>query len=122
MLIAGVNAEATEDPNSDERKRFRVFLFILAKSFLHELGHMFVTFLGKGDTDTPPRMNAQQVGSPQNTRGEAGRYLEDLVFGGLVKVMRNPAEDDSQVCAYLPSLMKGLSYELIHSLGRLMLP
>lgn len=122
MCIAGESAERTEDPRSDERKRFRVFLFIFAKSILHELGHMFVTFLGRGSTGTPLGMNVQLVDRPQSTEGEAGRYLENLVFGGFVSVLRNPAEGDNQVCSYLPALIESLACELIHFLGRRMLP
>lgn len=89
---------------------------------MHEIGHMFVTFLGRGKTLTPPRMYAPVAGSSQGTRGEAGQFLEYLIFGGHVTVLRNPAEGKGQVCSYLPALMEGLSYELMHSLGRHMLP
>lgn len=118
MCIAGKRAEGFEDPNSDEAKQFRVFLFALAKTFVHELAHVFVTFLGRGKTDTPPDVHILL----DATTGEAGWYLEKLIFGGVISVYRNDAEYKEQVCSNLPALVDNIAYELIHPPGRHMCP
>ena len=105
MVAAGNRAEKSEDKDSLWPKRFRVYLFALAKSFLHEVGHVFITFLGTGRFKTPPRMDdltGSKARNSQLERGEAGRKLESLVFGGRVYVLRNPEEDEDQVRPCLP--------------------
>lgn len=97
MCVAGKEAQESNDPDSDEQKRFRAFLFIFATSFLHELGHVFVTFLGLGDVDTPPHVDAHAGGSSQGDIGEAGSFLEEEIFGGVMSVMRNPDKGNDQV-------------------------
>lgn len=121
MCIAGIGAESSQDPDSKVSKRFRVFLFTFAKSFMHELAHIFVTSLGPtGKTRTPPHIRGSEEGD--DPTGEAGRYIENLIFGGRVIIIRNNAEGEGQVCSYSPTLMGGLAYELTHSLGRHMFP
>lgn len=121
MCLAGAMGEKA-DPTSDAQKRFRSLLFQLAVSFLHELSHMFLTFLGRGKVGTPPHMSVAVDGSSEAPGPEAGRYLETSLFGGFLNVFRDTAEDDDQVCSYLPTLADGLAWELIRPLGRLMLP
>lgn len=99
MCIAGKEAERSNDPDSHEQKRFRAFLFIFATTFLHELGHVFVTFFGLSDLNTPPHIQAKAVVSSKSTLGEAGLYLEEEIFGGVIAVMRNPDEGNDQVCS-----------------------
>ncbi len=65
---------------------------------LHELGHIFVTFLGLGETNTPPDMNIEVEGIPP-TVAEAGRYLEGLIFGGAFFLFRDPGVGEGQVCS-----------------------
>ena len=67
---------------------------------LHELAHIFITFLTHGEANTPPRISGQVAGSSERTTsGEAGDYLEDAVFGGRVTLKRNPTEGEGQVCS-----------------------
>lgn len=98
MCAAATNPDGFNDPNSYWQRQFRAFLFTLAKSMLHELGHMFITFLGLGETHTPPSMNMEVEGDSP-TVGEAGRHLETLVFGGAMLLFRNPAKGEGQVCS-----------------------
>lgn len=107
MCISGFIAEKSNDPNSADSKRFRIFLFIFAKTLLHEVAHMFITYLGLGKRGTPPHMYAPGAVSSTGKQGEAGRYLEYVLLGGRVSVMRDPAEGKGQVCSYLPALMGG---------------
>lgn len=120
MCGTGVAAEGSVNPDSDEQQRFRVYLFTFAKSMLHEIGHMFVTFLTHGETTTPPHISGKVAGY-EGKRGEAGERLENLIFGGRVVVMAKPDDREDLVCFYLPALMENIVYELIHSLGRHML-
>ena len=43
---------------------------------------------------------------PAGSRGEADRFVGEIVFGGLIYPLRNPDEDDDLVCSVLPALMK----------------
>lgn len=105
MVSAGIRAEKSKDKHSPDQKRFRVYLFTLAKSLLHEVGHLFITFLGKGQFLTPPNMIDLEGPMARNSHfenGEAGQHLEFLVFGGRVYILRNPEEDEDQVRPSLP--------------------
>lgn len=117
MCVAGVRAVTSHDPNSDDSKRFRAFIFTMTKTYVHELAHVFVTFLGQGTIDTPPDIGAQKT-FELITKPEAGRYVEKAVFGGLVSPLRNPDEDDNQVNPHLLALVKVVACELIDCLGR----
>lgn len=100
MLAAMIRAEQTNDPNDYEHKRFRTFNFIFANTFLHEIGHVFVNFLTKGRTGTPRRLRAEVAGYSAEDRGEAGRHLETIIFGGTLEYFRDHADDESQVESY----------------------
>ena len=82
---------------ADGKKCFRTFLFIFANRFLHEIAHIFVTYLDKGRSNTPPRIRAEVGGYSREDMGEAGRYLETTLFGGTLEYYRDHAMDDSQV-------------------------
>ena len=71
---------------------------------------------------TPPHMFAPMAGNPQGGRGEAGEYLEYLIFGGRIITLCNPDDSMDLVCPYLPALMEDVSHKLIHFLGRYQLP
>lgn len=122
MCRAGVRAVTSGDPNSKDSKRFQTFMFSLAKSFYHELGHMFVTFLGGGVVNTPPHIMVYRSGEPLRAIGEAGRFVEDLLLGGLTNIFKDKEDDDDQVCLFLPGLGKSSARELMHSEGRKTIP
>ena len=103
MCVAGTRAESSNDRDSHEQKRYRSFLFQFATLFMHELGHMFVTFLGLGEKGTPPPMK----GDLRGTGKEAGAHLETIIFGGVLFPMYNPDEGEDQhhqACSYPPAL------------------
>lgn len=66
---------------------------------MHELGHIFVTYLNKGRSNTPPPFYGNVAGISQGTRGEAGRKLQEMLFGGVVGFYRHPKGNDGQVCS-----------------------
>lgn len=97
MVVAMTRAEQTNDQNDYEHRRFRTFNFIFANTFLHEIGHVFVTFLTKGQMGTPRRLRAEISGYSGQDRGEAGRCLETIILGGTLEYYRDRADDNSQV-------------------------
>lgn len=78
---------------------FQAFLFMTANTLLHELGHVFVTYLTKGQSASPPQVNAVTEGV-QGGEGEAGLALESLIFGGTIAYFQEPVSGtpDDQVC------------------------
>ncbi|CAD6575623.1 MAG: hypothetical protein ASARMPREDX12_007396 [Alectoria sarmentosa] len=96
MVAAATRAHRTNDPSDNENKRFRTFIFLFANTFLHEIGHTLVTFLTKGRTSTPRHIRATIRGYSADGRGEAGRNLEEIIFGGTMEFYRDRADDDSQ--------------------------
>ena len=78
---------------------FRAFLFLTANLLLHEIGHVFVTYLTKGQELTPPRINAL-TRDVTGSNGEAGRALEYLIFDGTINYFKEPniGTPDGQVC------------------------
>lgn len=102
MRQAGKIAAGCSDRNSKEQQRYRTFVCKLALTFVHELGHLFVQYLGRGSVDTP--RDASRTGKGEV--GEAGAHLEVLLFGGCVVPTRNPDEDNEQVCSDLRSPTK----------------
>ena len=97
MARAGVRAVSSGDPNSKDSKRFQTFVFTLAKSIYHELGHLFVTFLGGGAIDTPPHIKVPESGAPPNPYGESGQVVEKGLWGGLIYLFKDGKDDDDQV-------------------------
>ena len=100
--------------NKNDHPLFRAFLFKTANGFLHEIGHVFVTFLAK-DQDremTPPQINALTVSAPQTDEpGEAGLFLEYYIFGGTLGYYHDRnggTEEDGEVCLlYVATLVEG---------------
>ena len=98
MCRAGVQAARSGgNPNSKESRRFHTFMFALSVALYHELGHMFVTFLGGGLADTPPHINVPAPGDRLSAGGEAGRSVEQDLLGGLMTIVRDEEDDDDQV-------------------------
>ncbi|CAF9921368.1 hypothetical protein IMSHALPRED_005164 [Imshaugia aleurites] len=95
MCAAAKNAKGT-NPNSKEHKYYRLFVFLIATTLFHELGHIFITFLSLGDADTPPEHVPELAGIHARTEPESGNILEGKVFGGSVVHGRDPKSDDTQ--------------------------
>ncbi len=145
MCHAAKMAQEVNLEYSPQTKRFRGFMFLFANVFMHELGHLFTTFLYKGRRNTPTYIYGAMMGVSEGShsyggsrnyghprvasepaRGEAGRKLEELLFGGLTCFYRQPiTEDERQVCSYLLSLENGIliiASKLIRAPARRTLP
>ena len=77
------------------------FQFIV--TIVHEIGHIFVTYLGKGVVDTPQTLTKKP--------GEPGFRLEELVFGGRLQFFRDKrvGNSDHGVC---PSTLASVQGQL----------
>ena len=97
---------------------YRAFLFMFANTILHEIGHIFLTFLTGGTKNTPPFMKNKgkgDIGPPvDKTRGESGHQLEQLVFGGTMSYPRDPfsGTPDKWVCSDMVALVLGQPFEI----------
>lgn len=82
--------------NAAERKKHhenhRNFLFLHANSLFHEIGHLFIAYLSKDQEScaTPTTMKGPLIFEKNPEKGEAGRKLEALVFGGTMEYMVDP--------------------------------
>ena len=85
--------------DEDGRHRFRAFLFMPADILLHEMAHVFITYLSKGQSLTPSQVNTLPT-IKEETEGEAGRALEVLMFGATINYVHEPitGSQDDQVC------------------------
>lgn len=85
---------------------FRTWQFIFANLLCHEIAHLFVTFLGNTSpgTMTPPTIGCGLPGVYTDgiIKGEAGRWLEYVLFGGTFELYPDPDGQDDQavrICA-----------------------
>ena len=79
---------------TDENRQqlFRNLLFMNTHILFHEICHVFVTYLTKGEESTPPQINDLTVRADGNG-GEAGRNIEYLVFGGTLNWFQEPTSE-----------------------------
>ena len=105
MLAAAMCANSSEDEDDLDQQDHRAFLFMFANCLLHEISHVFFTYLGKGTEHTPPIMKANMTDTVDDTEdktmGESGRKLELLVFGGAMDILRDAkaGTPDDRVCS-----------------------
>lgn len=85
---------------------------MLAKLYLHELAHVFVTFLRGGLSDTLPHVTVDTHGVPEPTIGEAGRYIDIYVLGGLTTVIKDEKDRYNEVRSFLPDCAKRFAHAL----------
>lgn len=102
MCRAARIAQEAGHPNRDGIKRYQGFIFLFTNVLMHELGHIFMTYLTQGYANTPPSMFGKAPGVSQGARGEAGRYLEQNLFGACLGNYRDTAQNDGQVGSYTP--------------------
>ena len=81
--------------------------FCLAVTFVHEIGgHLFITYLGGGrdGSHTPNVGPFHLLATSNDDQGESGWTIEEMIFGGSVRIIFEKGEDDSQVrCAIVLS-------------------
>lgn len=101
--VADMIAEGRKDPDyrSDEHADFQRFNYMFAHVILHELAHMFITYIGKGDVETPEAMTANVSGDSKYARSEAGHSLEVFLYGGAMTFWRPENNKSEEVCSEL---------------------
>ena len=130
MSTAFANAAGKHFTDENSRHLFRASLFKTITILLHEIGHVFVTYLSKGQELSPRQINAPIGSVPveigEKNSGEAGFTLEYLVFDGTVTFFHEASSKTpvDQACfkQLLWSKVMLLAYMLIYTLVRHGLP
>jgi hypothetical protein len=107
-----------DNPRNDNEKRLKrqllqrhkYFQFIFATAAAHELCHTFVGYINRGGyfghLGTPPEASHLDYGFEPNqtqrsrgmrARGESGRYIEGILYGGSVEYFYDEREGEGQV-------------------------
>ena len=85
---------------------------MLAKSLLHGLAHILVSFLCEGLLDILPHVTVHIYGVPELTIGEAGRYIDIYVLGGLTTVIKDEKDRYNEVRSFLPDCAKPFAHAI----------
>ena len=101
MVAAAIAAYSSQDKDSLTSQEYRDFKFLFATTILHELSHIFLTYLTKGNELTPPSMRAFATTTAPTRAGESGHLMEQLVFGGQISFFRDHVVGslDTSVCS-----------------------
>ena len=85
-------SNSAEDKEGHFLNAYRIIKFQFSVTNLHEISHIFFTYLGEGLDHTPP--------SPAPQSGESGWRLEELIFGGRLHFLRDKRlkDTDCGVC------------------------
>ena len=70
------------DASRTSREDFKTYQFVIAIQLVHELAHVLITYMQEGLPETP---DAEPFNHGVRGRsGEAGWFVERLIFGGVV--------------------------------------
>lgn len=87
--MAAAASRAKTEKTANNILQYHRFVFLYSNTILHELAHVFITYLGRGRSHTPDEINEGKTkGYLHGAKEEAGGRLEKLVFGGLVSPYR----------------------------------
>ena len=70
---------------------------LFANTLVHEIAHVFITYLSKGQDAMPPGLIHRLPGIVPLCGGQSDRSLEDVAFGGNSTVWRHPINRDGEV-------------------------
>ena len=109
MIAAAMVANTTPDKSHSIHQEYRTWVFTMASFAFHEISHIFITYLSNALEITPPSIKARVGSSADNEEGEAGRNLEERVFGGIVTFRREALFQtaDEDVCSDIVTPLKG---------------
>ena len=111
MVSAATRAMQSGNPSAYENKQYRTFIFNFAHMFLHEMGHLFVTFLTRGQKHIPDPTRALLGGYIRIPNlDDAGRDLEKIIFGGTVEYYRDSTHGEEQVRLFVVNRCSGLEH------------
>ncbi|KAK2768654.1 hypothetical protein FQN54_000510 [Arachnomyces sp. PD_36] len=99
-----ISAANTTPASNHGRTQFRIFMFQLANTLVHEVGgHLFMTFISQNMLS--PTGQLQRPFTPESVTysdygsqgvGESGRLLESAIFGGSMEYFRDNTAGDRQ--------------------------
>ena len=114
MLAAAIVAQGAVD------EEYGRFIFHSATILVHEISHVFFTYLSQGEGLTPPVITAKlgtvdPIGSSGTIEGEAGLDLESWIFGGRLYHSRDPLIETSKygVCSDLVDVVQGQPFGIL---------
>ncbi|KAJ6443841.1 hypothetical protein O9K51_02228 [Purpureocillium lavendulum] len=103
VFKAYADAPARSSAAKQLGQRWRGFLFVFACATLHELAHLFLGYLSKGERpDTPDDITHLTYGDGRDARGnripggESGRWVENNLYGGAVEFYADEKQGSSQ--------------------------
>lgn len=95
MVAAAKLVDPSKGYDHTDNKNYRDLLFMTSSWLLHEIGHVFVTYLTRGKEDTPISIIADVLGaSPEDEMGESGWLMEQRIFGGVVNPIHPVLTED----------------------------
>lgn len=105
MARASAQAGTTSSAARKMAGRYRSYLFLFSVSMAHELTHLFVAYLAKGNDAercfTPRSVSyanyQQPIGDLGIMGGESGRFLEARLWGGAMEFYQDVKDDNEQV-------------------------
>lgn len=92
MLDLKKKSNSAEDKEGHILNAYRIIKFQFVVTILHEIGHIFFTYLSEGLDNSPPHQSRKP--------GESGFRLEELVFGGELHFLRDKrlGDEENVVC------------------------
>lgn len=114
-MVNAANKENRATKDTERKawlKNYEDFLFLEINCLLHEIGHLFITYLGLGKQQTPLSMSAETGYKDDPKVGEAGRRLEALILGGTMGywVDADHGTEDDEVCLQMVALIQNQSF------------
>ena len=92
MLDLKQKSNTAEDKEGHIFNAYRTIKFQFVVTILHEIGHIFFTYLSEGMDESPPHQSRKP--------GESGFRLEEMVFGGELHFLHDKrlGDEDHGVC------------------------
>lgn len=82
--------------NQSDNKKYNQRLFFLTTTLVHEVTHVLGTYLIKDKSEgwcTPPKIDYPVQIHGDHDRGEAGRFIEQTLFGGVLALWHADAKE-----------------------------
>ena len=95
-MVAASKAAQSSSTDSPETIEYKNFESSFVLTLYHQLGHVFITYLGKGSISGPVYTITSKLAPAIMHEGEAGFALEVLTFGGAIMFLANSDEEDER--------------------------
>ena len=98
MCKALANSRKSQGRFSADARDHQNLCFLFANTLVHEIAHVFITYLSKGQDAMPPGLMPRLPGIVPLCGGISGKFQEEVVFGGISSFWRNRIIKDSERC------------------------